>query len=126
MMAAVSYQNAPVGSDDVEFEYDVNKKGEVVMVEAQKRQYYVTRERQSYSLAFDYDINPNHRLTLQGIYNRRHDWENRHRVTYKDLDKQQDWTMKGICSNPPRSRQKEEHPTTETPVWNYNRQWISV
>ena len=27
MMAAVSYQNAPVGSDDVEFEYDVNKKG---------------------------------------------------------------------------------------------------
>lgn len=45
------------------------------MVEAQKRQYYVTRERQSYSLAFDYDINPNHRLTLQGIYNRRHDWE---------------------------------------------------
>ena len=47
MMAAVSYQNAPVGSDDVEFEYDVNKKGEVVMVEAQKRQYYVTRERQA-------------------------------------------------------------------------------
>ena len=87
MMAAVSYQNAPVGSDDVEFEYDVNKKGEVVMVEAQKRQYYVTRERQSYSLAFDYEINPNHRLTLQGIYNRRHDWENRYRVTYKDLDK---------------------------------------
>lgn len=71
----------------MEFEYDVNKKGEVVMVEAQKRQYYVTRERQSYSLAFDYDINPNHRLTLQGIYNRRHDWENRYRVTYKDLDK---------------------------------------
>ena len=87
MMAAISYQNAPSGSDDVEFEYDVNKKGEVVMVEAQKRQYYVTRERQSYSLAFDYDINPNHRLTLQGIYNRRHDWENRYRVTYKDLDK---------------------------------------
>ena len=87
VMAAISYQNAPVGSDDVEFEYDVNKKGEVVMVEAQKRQYYVTRERQSYSLAFDYDINPNHRLTLQGIYNRRHDWENRYRVTYKDLDK---------------------------------------
>ena len=87
MMAAISYQNAPSGSDDVEFEYDVNKKGEVVMVEAQKRQYYVTRERQSYSLAFDYNINPNHRLTLQGIYNRRHDWENRYRVTYKDLDK---------------------------------------
>lgn len=47
----------------------------------------MTRERQSYSLAFDYEINPNHRLTLQGIYNRRHDWENRYRVTYKDLDK---------------------------------------
>lgn len=87
VMAAVSYQNAPVGSDNVEFEYDVNKKGEIVLVEAQKRQYYVTRQRQSYSLAFDYEINPNHRLTLQGIYNRRHDWENRYRVVYKDLDK---------------------------------------
>ncbi|MBB4044460.1 TonB-dependent receptor [Bacteroides reticulotermitis] len=87
MMAAVSYQNSPSGSDNVEFEYDTDKQGNVVLVEAQKRQYYVTRERQSYSLALDYDINPNHRITLKGIYNRRHDWENRYRVTYKDLDK---------------------------------------
>ena len=49
VMAAISYQNAPVGSDDVEFEYDVNKKGEVDKVEAQTRQYYVTRAHQSYS-----------------------------------------------------------------------------
>ncbi len=87
MMAAVSYQNAPVGSDDVEFEYDIDKNGETVLIEAQKRQYYVTRERQSYSLAFDYNINPNHKLTLKGIYNRRHDWENRYRVSYKNLHK---------------------------------------
>ena len=122
MMAAVSYQNAPVGSDDVEFEYDVNKKGEVVMMEAQKRQYYVTRERQSYSLAFDYEINPNHRLTLQGIYNRRHDWENRYRVTYKDLDK----TGLDDEGEMQQSAQIETKGGTEMPVWNYNRQWISV
>lgn len=87
MMAAVSFQNAPSGSDDVEFEYKDNKQGGVVLAEAQTRQYYVTRERQSYSIAFDYKINSNHKLTLQGIYNRRHDWENRYRITYKDLNK---------------------------------------
>ena len=48
----------------------------------------MTRERQGYSLAFDYEINPNHRLTLQGIYSRRHaTGENHYSVTYKDLDK---------------------------------------
>ena len=86
MMAAISYQNAPSGSDDVEFEYDVNKKGEVVMVEAQKRQYYVTRERQSYSAALDWDINANHKLTFKGIFNNRNDWENRYRTNLKDLE----------------------------------------
>lgn len=101
MMAAVSYQNAPVGSDDVEFEYDVNKKGEVVMVEAQKRQYYVTRERQSYSLAFDYEINPNHRLTLKASTTAVTTGKTAIASPTKTSTKQ-DRTMKAKCSNLPK------------------------
>jgi len=84
-MFSGSYQNAPGGSDNAEFEYDVDD-GSVVMKEAQMRQYYVTRERQSYSLALDYEFNPDHKISFKGIYNRRNDWENRYRVVYKDLD----------------------------------------
>ena len=50
------------------------------------RQYYVTRERQSYSLAFDYKINPLNKISFKGIYNRRNDWENRYRISYKKLN----------------------------------------
>lgn len=85
LMFSGSYQNAPGGSDNAEFEYDVDD-GSVVMKEAQMRQYYVTRERQSYSLALDYEFNPDHKISFKGIYNRRNDWENRYRVVYKDLD----------------------------------------
>lgn len=84
VMAAISYQNAPSGSDNTEFTYTI-KDDKVALEDLQVRQYYVTRERQSYSLSLDYDFNPNHRLTFKGIYNRRNDWENRYRLTYKDL-----------------------------------------
>ena len=86
LMISGSYQYAPGGSDNAEFEYDVDDNGQVVMKEAQVRQYYVTRERQSYSLALDYEFNPDHKISFKGIYNRRNDWENRYRAVYKDLD----------------------------------------
>lgn len=85
LMASASYQYAPSGSDNTEFEY-VEKKGEIQLKEAQVRQYYVTRERQSYSLALDYKFSPLHKLSFKGIYNRRNDWENRYRITYKKLN----------------------------------------
>ena len=85
LMISGSYQYAPGGSDNAEFEYDVDG-DQVVMKEAQVRQYYVTRERQSYSLALDYEFNPDHKISFKGIYNRRNDWENRYRAVYKDLD----------------------------------------
>ena len=86
LMISGSYQYAPGGSDNSEFEYDVDDNGQVVMKEAQVRQYYVTRERQSYSLALDYEFNADHKISFKGIYNRRNDWENRYRAVYKDLD----------------------------------------
>lgn len=85
IMAAVSYQNSPAGSDNTEFTYDIDDSDNVVLSDAEVRQYYVTRERQSYSLAMDYMFNPNHKILFSGIYNRRNDWENRYRLTYKDI-----------------------------------------
>ena len=85
LMAAISYQNSPAGSDNTEFEYDIDDNDNVVLTDAEIRQYYVTRERQSYSLSLDYDFNPNHKIYFNGIYNRRNDWENRYGLAYKDL-----------------------------------------
>ena len=84
IMASASYQYSPVGSDNTEFEY-VENDGEVQLKEAQVRQYYVTRERQSYSLALDYQFNRLNKISFKGIYNRRNDWENRYRISYKKL-----------------------------------------
>ena len=83
LMLSASYQNNPAGSDDVEMAYEKNDDGEVVIDEYEIRQYYVTRERQSYSLALDWEINPNHKIDFKGIFNNRNDWENRYRTTYK-------------------------------------------
>ena len=85
IMASASYQYAPGGSDNTEFEYDTDDDA-VVLKDMEVRQYYVTRERQSYSLALDYQFNPLNKISFKGIYNRRNDWENRFRVQYKDMD----------------------------------------
>lgn len=84
-MLSGSYQNSPFGSDNVEFEYQ-EKDGEIQLKEAQVRQYKIRRERQSYSFSADYKFNPNHKISFKGIYNRRNDWENRYRISYKKLN----------------------------------------
>ena len=86
MLLSASYQNAPSGSYDTEFMWEKNEDGKAYVNDYQMRQYFVTRERQSYSAAFDFDINENHKLTFKGIFNNRNDWENRYRTTIKDLD----------------------------------------
>ena len=83
LMASISYQNNPAGSDDVEMAYKKDDDGNVYLNEYEVRQYYVTRERQSYSLALDWEINANHKLDFKGIFNNRNDWENRYRRQYK-------------------------------------------
>ena len=86
MLLSASYQNAPSGSYDTEFMWEKSEDGKAYVNDYQMRQYFVTRERQSYSAAFDFDINENHKLTFKGIFNNRNDWENRYRTTIKDLD----------------------------------------
>ena len=88
VMLSASYQNAPSGSYDTEFLWEKDDKGNVYINDYQIRQYYVTRERQSYSAALDWDINENHKLMFKGIFNNRNDWESRYRTTLKDLDEE--------------------------------------
>lgn len=87
VILSASYQHAPSGSDNVEFVWDKDiNTGELTLTDYQIRQYYVTRERQSYSAALDWAIHANHKLTFKGIFNNRNDWENRYRLTLKDLN----------------------------------------
>ena len=86
VILSASYQNSPSGSYNTEFLWEQDDNRKVFVNDYQIRQYYVTRERQSYSAALDWDINANHKLTFKGIFNNRNDWENRYRTTLKDLD----------------------------------------
>lgn len=86
MMLSASYQNSPSGSYDTEFMWEKGEDGKVYVSDYQMRQYFVTRERQSHSAAFDFDVNENHKFFFKGIFNNRNDWENRYRTTLKDLD----------------------------------------
>ena len=99
VMLSASYQNSPSGSDDVEFVWDKDvETGELCITDYQVRQYYVTRERQSYSAALDWDINENHKLTFKGIFNNRNDWENRYRLTVKGINLEEDDNGNEYCS----------------------------
>ena len=86
LILAASYQNNPIGSDNAEFEWTKDDNGKDYVMDYQVRQYFVQRERQSYSLSLDYQFNLNHRIGFKGIYNHRNDWENRFRQNLKDLD----------------------------------------
>lgn len=86
MLLSASYQNSPSGSYDTEFMWEKGKDGKVYISDYQMRRYFVTRERQSYSAAFDFNVNGNNKLTFKSIFNNRNDWENRYRTNIKDLD----------------------------------------
>ncbi len=94
-MLSASYQNNPIGSDNTEFEWDLDDDDNAYMKEMQVRQYYVQRERQSYSASFNWDINPNNKIEFKGIYNRRNDWENRYKtkVELKDDGKLKEYAV---------------------------------
>ena len=84
-MASASYNNAPSGSYDTEFIWDKDADGRRYISDFQIRQYFVTRERQSYSLSLDYKFDDYNKVWFKGIFNNRNDWENRYRTTLKDI-----------------------------------------
>ncbi len=82
---AISYMNTPAGSDNIEGEWDKDDDGNVFLKEFENRQYYVHRERQSYSLSTDYKFNANNKIEFKAMYNRRNDWENRYKLKLKKM-----------------------------------------
>lgn len=85
VLFAASYNNAPAGSYNTEFVWEKDDNGNVYVNDYQIRQYYVTRERQSYSLSLDWKFNSDNKIWFKGIFNNRNDWENRYRTTLKDI-----------------------------------------
>lgn len=85
VMLAASYNNAPAGSYDTEFLWEKDSNGNRYISDYQIRQYYVTRERQSYSLSLDWKFDDFNKIWFKGIFNNRNDWENRYRTTLKDI-----------------------------------------
>lgn len=85
VMLAASYNNAPAGSYDTEFIWEKDDDGKIYINDYQIRQYFVTRERQSYSLSLDWKFNDSNKIWFKGIFNNRNDWENRYRTTLKDI-----------------------------------------
>lgn len=85
IMVSASYNNAPSGSYNTEFIWGKDDAGKLYLSDYQIRQYYVTRERQSYSLSADWKFNDFNKICFKGIFNNRNDWENRYRTTLKDI-----------------------------------------
>lgn len=85
VMLAASYNNAPAGSYDTEFIWEKDDDGKIYINDYQIRQYFVTRERQSYSLSLDWKFSDSNKIWFKGIFNNRNDWENRYRTTLKDI-----------------------------------------
>ncbi len=85
IMVSASYNNAPSGSYNTEFIWEKDDAGKLYLSDYQIRQYYVTRERQSYSLSADWKFNDFNKIWFKGIFNNRNDWENRYRTTLKDI-----------------------------------------
>ena len=85
VMLAASYNHAPAGSYNTEFIWEKDDNGNIYVNDYQIRQYYVTRERQSYSLSIDWKFNDFNKIWFKGIFNNRNDWENRYRTTLKDI-----------------------------------------
>lgn len=85
VMLAASYNNAPAGSYNTEFIWEKDDDGKIYVNDYQIRQYFVTRERQSYSLSLDWKFNDYNKIWFKGIFNNRNDWENRYRTTLKDM-----------------------------------------
>lgn len=85
LVFSASVYDHDFGSDNVEFEWDIDENG-YAMTDYQVRAYDVRRLRQSYSLGLDYRLAKGHTLFFNGIYNNRKDWENRYRLRFKDIE----------------------------------------
>ena len=84
-IVSASYHNHQLGSDNIEAEWD-EEDGTVYMSEFQVRKYDVDRVRSSLSGALDYRLDDRNEFYLSAMFNQRDDYENRYRLTVRDLE----------------------------------------
>ncbi|WP_026956930.1 TonB-dependent receptor [Algoriphagus vanfongensis] len=80
-----SYNNHDFGSQNIEAVWYDSDNG-LTLEEFDIREYRVQRVRRALTLALDYELSPNHRVFVSGMYNHRDDWENRFRMRVSQLD----------------------------------------
>lgn len=85
-----SYFDHQLGSHNIEAEWDNANNPE--MTDFQIRTYDVARIRRSFSTTLDYALGTNSKIYVSGIYNHRDDRENRYRLSYKDIETNDDGT----------------------------------
>lgn len=87
-----SYNNHNFGSDNYEARWvqTNNPNYPVVIDRFDLRKYDVQRVRRSIALGLDYQINANHSINFNGMYNWRDDWENRYRLRIDRLNQDVD------------------------------------
>lgn len=90
-----SYNMNNYGSDNTEGVWTEDDNGNIYMEEMDIRKYDVKRERKSVGANLDFKFSDRHQINVNALYNWRDDWENRYRLTYTDVEMNDDGTYTG-------------------------------
>lgn len=95
IVASASSKDHVFGSDNAEFEWNFDDAASPYIFNYEVREYHVRRLRQNLSANLDFRLAPGHTLFFQSMYSNRKDWENRFRLRFKDVERQEDGTYVG-------------------------------
>ena len=95
IVASASSKDHVFGSDNAEFEWNFDDAANPYIFNYEVRQYDVRRLRQNLSANLDFRLAPGHTIFVQSMYSNRKDWENRFRMRFKDVERQEDGTYVG-------------------------------
>lgn len=95
IVASASSKDHVFGSDNAEFEWTFDDAANPYIFNYEVRQYDVRRLRQNLSANLDFRLAPGHTIFIQSMYSNRKDWENRFRMRFKDVERQEDGTYVG-------------------------------
>jgi TonB-dependent receptor len=95
LVFSASSKDHVFGSDNAEFEWNFDDAANPYIFNYEVRQYDVRRLRQNLSANLDFRLAPGHTIFVQSMYSNRKDWENRFRMRFKDVERQEDGTYIG-------------------------------
>jgi TonB-dependent receptor len=95
VVLSASSKDHVFGSDNAEFEWNFDDATNPYIFNYEVREYNVRRLRQNLSANLDFRLAPGHTIFVQSMYSNRKDWENRFRMRFKDVERQEDGTYVG-------------------------------